>query len=87
MQNSNTLVPLSTFQWDKSRKTLQCNSDVFNPGRKQQFSVVSEHTGKVLTFVPDVADMMAHEHYDGEITSWKPVEPCSGVQRLFITNW
>lgn len=87
MHSADTPVPLSTFKWDKARKTLQCSTSVFNPGRKQHFCVQSERSGKVLEFVPDVDDMIAHEHYDGEATSWRPVDPCSGVQRLFITNW
>ncbi len=84
-QSTSTSVPLSAFKWDKVARTLQCDTSVFNP-RGKPFSVVSERTGKSITFVPDTDDMMAHECYDGEVSSWKPVEACS-VVRLFVSNW
>ena len=80
-----TIVPLSTFKWNKRSKTLECNAFVFNP-RGEAFGVQSERTGKIITFIPDYEDMASNEFYDGEMATWKPTEPCS-VVRLFVTNW
>ena len=79
-------VSLALFEYNREKKTLQCSANVFNP-RAAQFSIKSHHTGEVVTFVVDHEDMMAHEHYDGEAISYKPAWECSGVQRVFITNW
>lgn len=84
-QSTSTSVPLSAFRWDKVARTLQCDTSVFNP-RGKPFSVVSERTGKSITFVPDTDDMMANEYYDGEATSYKPTEDCN-IIRAFIVNW
>lgn len=76
-------IDLALFDYNKNKKTLQISSE--KCGMPQQFRVRSR-TGRVVTFVVDIDDMIANEHYDGEACSYKPTESCN-IIRAFIVNW
>lgn len=83
---TSTVIDLALFEYSRARKTLQLSSEPY--GIPADFFVRSHKTGRVVHFVPDIDDMMANEHYDGEAASYKPAAgeaPC-GIIRAFIVN-
>lgn len=85
--NAKPVIDLALFEYSRAKKTLQLSSQ--QHGMPTEFFVQSAKTGRVVHFVPDIDDMMANEHYDGEACSYKPAAgeaPC-GIIRAFITHW
>jgi hypothetical protein len=80
------VIDLALFDYSKKKHTLQISSEPF--GIPRDFFVKSHKTGRVVHFVSDEEDMLAHEFYDGEAASYKPAAheaPCS-IIRAFIVN-
>lgn len=87
LSTTDYIVPVASlklFEFSKILKTLSISSDAF--GMPRAIDIKSHHTGKTVRFVVDVEDMIAHEHYDGEVCTYYPITPQRGVNRLIIRH-
>lgn len=86
MSKTFPIIPFTRFEYRRAQKTLQLSSEPY--GTPREFFVESPRTGRIVRFVPDEQDMLAHEFYDGEARSYMPAagERECGIIRAFIIN-
>ncbi len=77
-------VCLSKCEYDKNRKVLKLGSDYI--GMPLTFEVISNHTGKVIRFVPVTpADpLFDQDQWDGEQQIYRPLGNVPGVDHMVI---
>lgn len=81
----------SQFTFDKNTKRMvgEASELGMRPGNfPQSLDVVSDHTGRTVRFVYDLAEALRNEFWDGEMVEYVPsaVDGKVNVERLVIFN-